>query len=366
LASDFRRRLLDWFDTAARDLPWRRTRDPYTVWVSEIMLQQTRVAAVTPYFHRFLERFPTVQDLAAASEPDVLAAWAGLGYYSRVRNMQRAARIMEGRFPQTYNAIRALPGVGDYTAAAIASIAFGLPHAAVDGNVLRVLSRVADDCGDISTIAVRKRISNLAQQLIDRLRPGDFNQALMELGATICLPRNPQCLVCPVAELCEARREGRQSERPVTRGRPVTISIARTVVVMIRGGDVLLWQRPASSRKMAGFWELPEPEHLEQMPNCERIGRFRHSITNHNFTFEVVIGGTAVSVGCKEVVNSAWVPRKLLRNMALSTTARKALHLYDLYLSKPAWRVKNESIDPNPNGKSCRSPRGDPRDCLGT
>src|SRR6266516_234894 len=185
---EFRKALLSWYAGAKRVLPWRETRDPYRIWISEVMLQQTRVAAVIPYYERFLARFPDLATLAAAPEQELLAAWGGLGYYSRARNLQRAAQQMRGRFPSDYESIRALVGVGDYTAAAVASIAFGLPYAVVDGNVLRVLSRVTNDASDIGSLKTKKRMQALADTLLAQSDPGLYNQALMELGATVCLP----------------------------------------------------------------------------------------------------------------------------------------------------------------------------------
>ena len=196
----FRSQLLHWFAQNRRDLPWRRTRDPYAIWISEVMLQQTRVAAVIPYYERFLSRFPDLESLAGASETDLLAHWAGLGYYYRARNLQRAARnaLEAGTFPADYDGIRHLPGIGEYTAAAVASIAFDLPYPVVDGNVYRVLSRVLNDRTNIASGPARKHFTVLAGAILDRTRPGDFNQAIMELGATVCLPRKPLCLICPV------------------------------------------------------------------------------------------------------------------------------------------------------------------------
>src|SRR5579872_3965323 len=190
-----RRRLVNWYLRNRRDLPWRRTSDPYRIWVSEVMLQQTRAQAVIPYYEKFLARFPDAASLAAADEAEVLALWSGLGYYSRARNLQRAARRISaaGVFPRDYDSIRALDGVGDYTAAAVASIAFGLPHAVLDGNVMRVLARLDNDAADISAASTRARLRARAQELLDGRRPGIFNQALMELGATICVPKTPQC-----------------------------------------------------------------------------------------------------------------------------------------------------------------------------
>lgn len=325
LREDFRRRLLEWYDGVRRDLPWRRTADPYAIWVSEIMLQQTRAAAVIPYYERFLERFPTPERLASAGEEELLGAWSGLGYYSRARNLHRAAQAMNGSFPATFEEIRSLPGVGDYTAAAIASIAFGLPYAAVDGNVIRVLSRVRNDGGDVSEAATRRRIAAEARDLLDPRRPGDFNQAMMELGATVCLPRQPQCLLCPVAGLCRAREAGTQNDLPRSSRRQRVERIERTLLIVEREGRLLLWQRAAESRRLAGFWELPEPQMFEKPPRARVIGSFRHSITNHHYTFHVAVVRPGMSAPCKQVVNCVWIARKALETMALSTTARKAL-----------------------------------------
>ncbi len=307
----FRKKLLAWYAANGRDLPWRRTSDPYAIWVSEVMLQQTRVAAVIPYYERFLAKFPTVEALASATEQELLAAWAGLGYYSRARNLHAAAKQIAGAFPRTYDEIRALPGVGDYTAAAVASIAFGLPHAAVDGNVARVLARVTAEA------AAKKRLQALAGELMDRRRPGEFNQALMELGATICVPRSPQCLLCPVAELCEARALGRQNEFPAVAARGTRMRVDRTVFVVEKNGRLLLWQRAADDRRLAGFWELPE--RLDGLAG-QPVGRFRHSIVNHDYTFEV----RTATLG-RAPRGHRWWPEQRLSEIPLSTTAKKAI-----------------------------------------
>lgn len=325
MSQEFRRLLLDWYARLRRDLPWRHTSDPYGIWVSEIMLQQTRVAAVIPYYERFLSRFPTIESLAAAGESELLAAWSGLGYYSRVRNMHKAAVAMAGEFPRTYDEVRALPGVGDYTAAAIASIAYGLPHAAADGNVFRVLARITNDSGDIATPAVRKRIAAVAERLLDRAHPGEFNQAMMELGATVCLPRDPQCLLCPVQSLCAAYSAGTQSRIPVKGRKAETVRLTRTVYVVEQRSEFLLWQRPAASRKLAGFWELPEPEHLVNPPCGTSVGCFRHSITNHNYTFEVRTAGAAE---CRPEITHTWLSAADLKSAPVSTTAKKAFRIY--------------------------------------
>ncbi len=284
------------------------------------MLQQTRVAAVLPYYERFLARFPDAASLAAAPENELLALWSGLGYYSRARNMQSAARaIVElGGFPSDYEQIRRLPGVGDYTAAAIASIAFGMPYAVLDGNVLRVISRLTNDVGDISSTTVRRRLRETAQALLDPGHPGEFNQALMELGATVCVPKAPHCLLCPLTELCDARRLGTENELPVKLRRPKQVRVHKTLLLAERNGRVLLWQR--SGGHMDGFWELPEESQLPKARHLENLHEFRHSITNHNYIFTVV---SARVRGNPE--GFSWIKRALLNEIPLSTTARKAL-----------------------------------------
>jgi len=277
------------------------------------MLQQTRVSAVIPYYERFLKKFPDVETLAAAKEQDLLAAWAGLGDYARARNVRKAAeRVVEaGGFPANYDAIRALPGVGEYTAAAVASIAFGLRHAAVDGNVKRVLSRLTLDSGNVR---------EAAERLLDPKRPGDFNQAMMELGATVCLPREPLCLLCPVAEFCAAAKSGRQSEFPARTVKGAAKRVSKEVLIVERRKSILFWQRPAASPRLAGFWELPEREHLRAAKVGERLGTFRHTIVNtqHEVT---VFAATAKETGKGFV----WLPIRRLHEYPLSTTARKAL-----------------------------------------
>jgi len=209
--------LLDWYDANGRDLPWRRTRDPYAIWLSEIILQQTRIAQGRSYWERFLQTYPDVQALAAAQEDDVLRLWQGLGYYSRARNLLAAARQIaaQGRFPDTLAGIRALKGVGDYTAAAIASFAFGIPAAVVDGNVYRVLARHFGIPTPVGSTAAKKEFTALAQSLLPPARPGDFNQAMMDFGATLCTPASPACARCPLADSCAALATGRVDNLPV-------------------------------------------------------------------------------------------------------------------------------------------------------
>ncbi|MCX6633223.1 MAG: A/G-specific adenine glycosylase [Candidatus Solibacter sp.] len=317
--------LLAWYARGHRDLPWRHTRDPYAIWVSEIMLQQTRAQAVIPYYRRFLERFPTVAALAAAAEDDVLALWSGLGYYSRARNLWRAAQRIAaaGGFPREYAAIRALPGIGDYTAAAVGSIAFDLPYAVLDGNVLRVVARVENDASDISAGRTRERFREIAQQWLDAREPGHFNQALMELGATVCLPRNPLCLVCPLATCCRARLEGTAAQLPVKLRKTAAVRLSGTLLVVRNRGRILLRQRDAGASRMAGFWDLPSPEDLPAAELGERIGEIRHTITHHHYSLEVCSATASLPDG----EGFRWFKIAQLAEIPVSTTARKALQL---------------------------------------
>ena len=254
--------LLDWYDKRRRDLPWRRTREPYPVWVSEIMLQQTRVATALPYFAAFLGRFPTVHELASVEVDEVLAQWSGLGYYRRARQMHAAARQVAqegGTFPQTSEALRRLPGIGPYTAAAIASICFGEVIPVMDGNVERVLARRLAHPGDVKRAASRRRLVAAAAELLDPQRPGDSNQALMELGATVCTPRSPACDECPLATGCSGRDEPERYPVPRKKRRPEDVT---KVVAVVQGpcGSVLLFRRGDDEELMAGLWELPQVE----------------------------------------------------------------------------------------------------------
>lgn len=283
-APSFRSALLDFFDERARDLPWRRTSDPYAVWVSEVMLQQTRVETVMPYYEAWMERYPDVEALAGADLDDVLKSWEGMGYYRRARMLHRAATVVrdrhDGRVPGTAEELRELPGVGAYTAGAIASIAFDRPEPAVDGNVRRVLSRL-NDWPDPTP----SELESAARELIDPERPGDFNQALMELGATICTPRSPECGGCPVAFRCLAYERGTQEVRPAPKARPPVPEATFAVAVVVRPGrgggevggrgvgghevggaglsgpEVVVRRRPREGL-LAGLWEFPA-ERLE-------------------------------------------------------------------------------------------------------
>lgn len=340
----FRRQLLAWYDEHARNLPWRGSCDPYRVWVSEIMLQQTRVAAVIAHYHEFLRRFPTVEKLARAREASVLAAWSGLGYYRRARMLHAAAkkiaRELGGSFPENSAGWRELPGIGRYTAAAIASIALGESVAVVDGNVERVLQRL------LGRRMVGEEIWQAATELLDRQRPGDFNQAMMELGATVCTPRAPACPTCPVVEICATRGEITGSVKAL-RQKKREVHYALDV----RGGEVFLVQRARDARFMAGMWELPEVVSPvvgageQQVPRARVASRrndkmrgrgvgkprpapdfiLRHSITVTDYT--VRVWRTTATRGTR----GEWVAPERLRQVALTGLARKILKKAEIF-----------------------------------
>jgi A/G-specific adenine glycosylase len=312
---DFQRSLLFWYDRHRRDLPWRANRDPYRVWLSEIMLQQTRVAAVIAHYHEFLRRFPTVKKLARARESSVLAAWSGLGYYRRARMMHAAAKVIvreyAGIFPATSADLLALPGIGRYTAAAIASIAFDQPAAVVDGNVERVLQR-----------GTGKRLEGeelwtAANHLLDAKRPGDFNQAMMELGATVCTPRAPGCLTCPVIEMCATRGElAAMSKSVPQKKREIHYALH------CHDGEVLLVQRAQDATLMPGMWELPE--HASGNNGNQPHLTLRHSITVTDYTVRVWRAAALSDAVGK------WIPVARLKQVALTGLARKILLAADI------------------------------------
>jgi A/G-specific adenine glycosylase len=314
----FRKNLLEWFAQFQRDLPWRRTKDPYRIWLSEIMLQQTRVAAALPYYQRFLERFPDIQTLAGAPETEVLRAWAGLGYYSRARNLQKAARqiveLHNSRFPDALEEALALSGIGNYTAAAILSIAYGKMLAVLDGNVARVLARLGGIHGDLRTGSRWQALQKTADALLAPEAPGTWNEAMMELGATLCTPRSPQCLLCPVAEFCKARKQGLTGSIPEKRIKRagVEITLAALVLVDPHGQTLLLAppKAPASGRHatdvsvlLSRMWHFPTVQvrvnavkELRAFVNKKVFGdhqpswkiqelpKVRHTVTYHQIT----------------------------------------------------------------------------------
>lgn len=301
--------LLDWYDQNRRDLPWRKTRDPYHIWVSEIMLQQTRVAAVLPRYEMFLRRFPTVQKVASARVETVLAEWSGLGYYRRARNLHAAAkeivRERAGVFPQNSETWRKLPGIGRYTSSAIASIAFGEPVAVLDGNVDRVLRRV------LGSHTVRESW-NAAQQILDPKRPGDFNQAIMELGAMVCVPGEPLCGQCPIGALCLTRGRGRpRSIKPKQR------KVSSSFALATRGDSVFLVQRDADERLMAGMWELPKID--PPVRGSEVLLTVRHSITECDYLVSVI------AQSAPPMKKGTWVKRRRVSKLPLTGLAKKIL-----------------------------------------
>jgi A/G-specific adenine glycosylase len=306
----FRRRLLTWYERNRRDLPWRGSQDPYCIWISEVMLQQTRVAAVIAYYQRFLERFPNLRTLAAAKPEAVLASWSGLGYYRRARALHEAAKTMvdehDSELPRTSAELRQLPGFGPYTAAAVASIAFGEPIAVVDGNVERVLTRLFAWQG-----IKRGATWEMAQSLLAADRPGNFNQAMMELGATVCLPAQAECGRCPLFRWCRTRGRGVTKAGGRRQQRQAHYRLAQ------RGASVFLVQRGHGDSLMPGMWELPE------MPvngaRQEVTLRLRHSITVTDFTVEVSAGEPPSGI------RGRWVERALVEELPLTGLTKKIL-----------------------------------------
>ena len=320
--------LLDWYEKQARILPWRSKPTPYRVWVSEIMLQQTRVEAVKPYFARFMKALPTVKKLAACPEEELLKLWEGLGYYNRVRNMQKAAQILvkenKGEVPAQFDQLIRLPGIGKYTAGAISSIAFGIPVPAVDGNVLRVITRITGDDRDITKDSVKQSISREIQEIIPMRKAGDFNQALIELGAIVCVPNGPaKCSECPVAHLCEAKRQGIVMELPKKAPKKARIIEKKTVLLIKDGEKVAIRKRPKKGL-LAGLYELPnvegelsEEEVLSYVKSCQLQPLFIQKLedSKHIFTHkEWHMTGYAVRVEEleKETAGMLFVEREII------------------------------------------------------
>jgi len=342
----FIEKLLHWYDLNARDLPWRGHSDPYAVWVSEIMLQQTQVDTVIPYFERWMQRFPTIAALAAAEQRDVLAAWEGLGYYSRARNLHKAAQLVVARYggelPADLNALRSLPGVGRYTAGAIASLAFDKDEPALDGNIRRVLARLFDVDVPARSTEGERRLWDLAAQHLPPGRAANYNQALMDLGATLCTPRLPACPRCPLAEDCQARLLGLQEQRPV-RGdkRPQPHYIVTAAVIRDRG-LVLIAQRPAHGL-LGGLWEFPggKLQSGEDLASClqreileelavpvsvgGRLGVYRHAYTHFRVTLHAFECTLADGSQPQTLEHTAleWVPLARLADYPMGKIDRK-------------------------------------------
>jgi A/G-specific adenine glycosylase len=347
--ADLSRALLGWYDASHRDLPWRRRPSAYKTLISEFMLQQTVVAAVIPYFHRFMDRFPDIRALARASEQDVLALWSGLGYYSRARNLHRAAiAVVErhgGELPRDEARLRELPGVGPYTAAAVAAIAFDARTFALDGNAVRVMARLFAVDEPINRPTVRERLRILGQELVPATRCGDFAQAVMELGACVCLPRSPGCSSCPVHSRCQALAQGRVGEIPTRQARAPKRIVRLACAAAERDGAVLLVLRSPGSL-LAGTWALPATESLptesaadaarraltdmglEAPPEMRAAGVVKHIFTHRDVTAEVF--RATVGPRSPNLRAGRWVKRRELASMPISSFARKTLQVvYD-------------------------------------
>ncbi len=341
--------LLQWYGQAARDLPWRRSGDPYGVWVSEVMLQQTQVATVIPYWERWMATLPDIRALAEAPEERVLKHWEGLGYYSRARNLQRAAQQIQvewgGAFPDDYEAILSLPGIGRYTAGAVASIAFGQAKPILDGNVIRVLTRLDGLRECVKDQAVKERLWQRADALVQRVNRsrsesknpcGDFNQSLMELGALVCVPRNPACDACPLRTLCLARRDGLQDVLPNKGERKKMVARHFLALVMRREGEFLVRQRQKETVNR-GFWEFPATELSAKDPTGQRwilemsgrrleelrtLGTIKHAIMNNRITLNVM--ATEVPGDFRsQLEEGRWVSREALEALAFTSAHRK-------------------------------------------
>jgi A/G-specific adenine glycosylase len=376
-----RKQLLGWFRQFQRDLPWRRSKDPYRIWLSEIMLQQTRVAAVIPYYERFLERFPDVNALASAPQEEVLRLWSGLGYYSRARNLQSAAQQIVakhgGAFPRNEDDALELPGIGNYTAAAILSIAYGAKHAVLDGNVARVLARIFAVRGDLRDAKRWRGLQERADALLDPKSPGDWNQAMMELGATLCTPPAPQCLLCPIAQFCRARKLGLAETIPEARKKRATVEItlAAAVLVESRGHTLLLppatqthrplneisslaskmWHFPtvavkrnAQEELLAFLTELPLDLATAPKVVLQPTATVRHAVTYRAITIQVfraqvaklpfIPGAKTISLSELAAHSSLAISnltRKIARAALVNTTATVAVEPEALSFAQP-------------------------------
>jgi len=345
-----RKALLAWYDANRRDMPWRNTRDPYAIWISEAMLQQTRVDTVIPYWERFLETFPTVETLATADIDEVYAVWTGLGYYSRARNLKHAAETIVadhgGQLPDTAEGLATLKGIGRYTAGAIASIAFEREAPLVDGNVIRVFARLLGIREDSAAKTVVDRMWAVAGELVKGPRPGDLNQALMELGATVCTPRNPSCLLCPVRSGCDAHAVGDAEALPIKRKKTKQTKIRAVAAYIERNGKILAVRRPETGL-MAGLWELPggeleaSDETKDRLPEilkdvvgleilgAEHVGHVQHLFTHRRLTLEVFRcrAEPGARVRRKGPVAHKWIRPEDFLDLAHAGSTRKAMSL---------------------------------------
>ena len=365
-----RRELRSWYRQVSRPLPWRQSHDPYRVWISEIMLQQTTVAAVVPYFHRFLERFPTVDALAAAEEGEVLKLWEGLGYYSRARNLRRAAQVIVSEhrraFPETVEELQTLPGIGRYTAGAIVSFAHNKPAPIVEANTLRLYSRLLGLEEDPRSAAGQKRLWEFAALWPAGQNPGEVNQALMELGATLCTPQSPRCEECPLAAVCEARRMGRQAEIPPAARRPELTELAEVAVVVQQGPQYLLMQRLPGER-WAGLWDFLRfdereaadeglPAYLRRRFGIETEGhadflRLTHGVTRYRICLRGVHCEWRRGTASEEDRPFQWVSPDALAETPLPVTGRKLANALAKTMAGPL-RLQGDSHKKKPRKPS--------------
>lgn len=343
-----RQRLLAWFSEHARDLPWRKTRDLYAIWISEIMLQQTQVATVIPYYERFLERFPTVESLAAADEHELLRYWEGLGYYRRARQLHAAAqqivREHGGNFPESFEAVHALPGVGRYTAGAILSIGRDARLPILEANTVRVASRLLGYTGDVYSAAGQKDLWQFAEAILPARQVGTFNQALMELGATLCTPRTPACLLCPVASLCPARQRGLQERIPGPKRKMQYEDVAEAAVVVRRRDGKILVRQCQPGERWAGLWDFPrvatgagQPpllEAIEQLVGLrvrlgEQFATLKHGVTRFRITLACYHAQPTSEPAARRGSSAGmkWIEAPELKKLALSVTGRRISHM---------------------------------------
>jgi len=362
--AQLQQQLAKWFGQSQRDLPWRKSRDPYAVWVSEIMLQQTTVAAVVPYFQRFLEKFPAIRDLAAAPEEQVLRAWEGLGYYRRARHLWQAAQTLDrennGEFPRDLEAVLALPGIGRYTAGAILSIAFDARHPILEANTLRLYSRLLGFRGDPRSTSGSRLLWQAATAWLPEHNVGQFNQALMEVGSLICTPREPACSQCPLSALCVTNQHGWQAEIPIPAKKPQIEAVREAAVLVRRQGQILLLKNGPGAR-WAGLWDFPRfplpwsekdvPDSEEELVRAltegvanragvrigpgERFARFQHGVTRFRITLEGYVAEWLEDDPQRQDPGARqWLSVAGLTTVPLSSPARKLSQLYSDYQSQ--------------------------------
>ncbi|MBI4055779.1 MAG: A/G-specific adenine glycosylase [Elusimicrobia bacterium] len=321
----FRKKLLAWYRRHRRDLPWRKTKDPYKIWVSEIMLQQTQVQTVLPHYRRFLRRFPNLLSLARSPLSAALSRWTGLGYYARARNLHRSSQILrdrhQGKFPNDLREAMRLPGIGRSTAGAILSMGFQQPHPVLDANAVRVLCRLLGIAQDPQKAPVRRRLWRSAEALLDPQCPGDFNQALMELGATCCLPTHPHCLRCPVSGFCRARRENLQDKLPIQRRRlPLSRPLRLHCLWYHSPGKVLIVQRGLKEKILKGQWGLPEAPHNSPAPQGRLLARVPHQILHYRIELKI-----SQAPRPRPPQGSRWIPLSEVGKYLYSSLWHKAI-----------------------------------------